>query len=97
MTSPSWSILCSICKRNAHIITDPESGQVICGYFCMVISEKAQDGSTPVWCAFTVGEKNSKARIGCPTSFAVHDMGLCTIIGRTTGMLLAKDSTRRLE
>jgi transcription initiation factor TFIIB len=48
-----------------------------------VITDRAQDTSSPEWRAFTVEEKNSKTRTGAPTSLAVHDMGLSTVIGRT--------------
>jgi transcription initiation factor TFIIB len=48
-----------------------------------VITDRAQDTSSPEWRAFTVEEMNSKTRTGAPTSLAVHDMGLSTVIGRT--------------
>jgi transcription initiation factor TFIIB len=76
-------ITCYLCLKDRNVITDPESGEVICGNCGMVIYEKSQDTSTPEWRAFTVEEKNSKARTGAPTSLAIYDMGLSTIIGRT--------------
>jgi transcription initiation factor TFIIB len=48
----------------------------------MVITDKTQDVATPEWRAYTTEEKNEKARTGSPTSLAVHDMGLSTVIGR---------------
>jgi transcription initiation factor TFIIB len=36
----------------------------------------------PEWRAFTPGEKETRSRVGVPLSFAVHDKGLTTIIGR---------------
>jgi transcription initiation factor TFIIB len=36
----------------------------------------------PEWRAFTPGEKESRSRVGVPLSFAVHDKGLTTVIGR---------------
>ena len=76
-------ITCYFCLKDENVITDVESGEVICGNCGTVITDKAQDTNNPEWRAFTVEEKNSKARTGAPTSLAVHDMGLSTIIGRT--------------
>jgi transcription initiation factor TFIIB len=36
----------------------------------------------PEWRAFTPTEKDSRSRVGVPLSFAVHDKGLTTMIGR---------------
>jgi transcription initiation factor TFIIB len=76
-------ITCHLCLKEQIVITDVESGEVICGNCGMVIMDKTQDTTNPEWRAFTVEEQNSKARTGAPTSLAVHDMGLSTIIGRT--------------
>jgi transcription initiation factor TFIIB len=76
-------ITCYFCLKDENVITDVESGEVICGNCGTVITDKAQDTNNPEWRAFTVEEKNNKARTGAPTSLAVHDMGLSTIIGRT--------------
>ena len=48
-----------------------------------MITEKSEDISNPEWRAFTLEEKNSKARTGTPTSLAKHDRGLATIISKT--------------
>jgi transcription initiation factor TFIIB len=69
-------------KDKTAIITDPYSGEVLCSNCGMVISEKAQDNANPESRAFTVEEKNVKARTGAPTSLARHDRGLATIISR---------------
>lgn len=76
------SIICCLCLNDQNVITDVESGEVICGNCGMVIIEKTQDTSIPEWRAFTVEEKNEKARTGGPTFLARHDRGLATIIGR---------------
>jgi transcription initiation factor TFIIB len=78
-------ILCSICKSN-QIITDTESGEVICSKCGQVISDKVQQAG-PEWRDFTLSSSNesndSRSRVGMSTSLARHDMGLSTIIGRT--------------
>jgi transcription initiation factor TFIIB len=76
-------ITCYFCLKDENVITDVESGEVICGNCGTVITDRGQDTTNPEWRAFTVEEKNNKARTGAPTSLAVHDMGLSTIIGRT--------------
>jgi transcription initiation factor TFIIB len=76
-------LTCHLCLKEQTVITDVESGEVICGNCGMVITDKVQDTTNPEWRAFTVEEQNSKARTGAPTSLALYDMGLSTIIGRT--------------
>ena len=81
--SGSNPTLCSICKSN-QIITDTESGEIICSKCGQVISENIQE-TGPEWRSFSLSEesKDTRSRIGMPTSLARHDMGLSTIIGRT--------------
>jgi transcription initiation factor TFIIB len=78
------NLVCSICKSN-QIITDSESGELICSRCGHVISGKAQKEG-PEWRNFdplSSSDSNSKSRVGMSTSLARHDMGLSTIIGRT--------------
>ena len=64
------------------MVTDPESGEIICSHCGQVISEKALETQAE-WRAFTADEVNDRSRTGMPTSLARHDKGLATIIGRT--------------
>src|SRR5918911_1631783 len=76
--------ICSICKSN-QIITDPESGEIICSKCGQVISGKVQQEGAE-WRNFdplSSGDSSSRSRVGMSTSLARHDMGLSTIIGRT--------------
>jgi transcription initiation factor TFIIB len=79
--------ICSICKSN-KIITDSESGELICSKCGQVISDKVEQEG-PEWRNFDLlspsGQMNSssRSRVGMSTSLARHDMGLSTIIGRT--------------
>lgn len=75
------SLLCSMCKSD-QTVTDPESGEIICGNCGLVLSDKVQE-SRPEWRAFTTEETNDRSRTGVPSSLARHDMGLSTVIGRT--------------
>ena len=63
------AITCSICQNDStHIITDPESGEVVCTNCGIVISEKSEDIANPEWRAFTPEERNERGRTGSPTS-----------------------------
>ena len=76
------TIGCSICRSN-QIITDAESGEMICSRCGQVISDKILE-TTPEWRNFPDSNgSNHRSRTGMSTSLARHDMGLSTIIGRT--------------
>ena len=76
------SIICSLCSSQDQMVTDPESGEIICSNCGHVISEKALETQAE-WRAFATDEvNNSRSRTGMPTSLARHDKGLATIIGR---------------
>jgi transcription initiation factor TFIIIB Brf1 subunit/transcription initiation factor TFIIB len=82
-------LLCAICKISDKLITDPESGEIICSNCGIVISDKIQQINKPEWRTFDTEQidnnnnNNNKIRIGAPISIARHDMGLSTVIGRT--------------
>jgi len=64
------------------MIVDNSGGELFCGNCGYVIKEKIAE-SGPEWRAFSTEEKNERAHTGPPSSFAMHDMGLATIIGVT--------------
>jgi transcription initiation factor TFIIB len=72
--------ICSECGSSI-IIHDGGSGEIICGSCGLVITESIINKG-PEWRAFTQSEKESRSRVGVPLSFAVHDKGLTTMIGR---------------
>lgn len=89
--TPPNDNLCSICKRSDKMITDPESGEVICSSCGVVLLDKIEDISRPERRVFGSGAggmgggrqtDNRRARTGAPISLARHDMGLATIIGK---------------
>jgi transcription initiation factor TFIIB len=61
------------------LITDEQKGEVMCGSCGFVISERV-DETGPEWRSFLKDESDDRSRTGSPTSLAVHDMGLATII-----------------
>jgi transcription initiation factor TFIIB len=81
-TKPNQTV-CSICNRSDKIVTDVESGEIICSNCGMVISDKVEDRSHLERRIFSGGQiDEGRARTGAPTSLARHDMGLATIIGK---------------
>src|SRR5919202_7087312 len=82
--SKNTQTLCSICKRKDKIVTDAESGEIICGNCGMVISDKVEDTSHLERHIFSGGGRieEARSRTGAPTSLARHDMGLATIVGK---------------
>ena len=74
-------VKCPGCS-NEKIITDSESGEIICAKCGRVISDKLQEIG-PEWRTFSTDETEAMTRTGIPQTLARHDMGLSTIIGRT--------------
>src|SRR6266849_996032 len=76
------SIVCSTCKKDQTIITDLNSGEIVCSKCGLVISDKIQD-TRQEWRDFlNTEEAKDRRSIRMPTSLALHDMGLYTLIGR---------------
>jgi transcription initiation factor TFIIB len=74
------SIVCSVCNKNNETVSDPESGELICGNCGTVLLENVAE-SGPEWRLLDEGKDRS--RTGMPISLSRHDMGLSTIIGKT--------------
>lgn len=62
------------------MLTDNATGERFCGGCGFVISERIEE-SGPEWRSFSKDEFDDRSRTGSPTSLAMHDMGLATIIG----------------
>ena len=77
---------CPRCGKG-NLVTDTNTGENFCGKCGFVITDKI-DESGPEWRSFTKEEHEGRSRAGVPTSLAMHDMGLATIIGPTN-----KDAT----
>jgi transcription initiation factor TFIIB len=71
---------CSNCGSN-RIITDIESGEIICSNCGQVISNNTIEDNRPESRVFSSEGQTDKSRTGIPTSLARHDMGLATVIG----------------
>jgi len=74
----SLSDKCKRCNRGS-ILTDSNTGEMFCSKCGFVATDRVeQDG--PEWRSFSKEEGENRTRTGTPTSLAMHDMGLATII-----------------
>jgi len=70
---------CPRCGKGM-LVTDSSTGENFCGKCGFVITDKVAE-SGPEWRSFSKEEHDGRSRAGVPTSLAMHDMGLATIIG----------------
>jgi len=66
--------------RGGHPQTDTEHGETICSDCGLVVEQDGIDRG-PEWRAFDSSERDSKSRVGAPTTNMMHDKGLSTNIG----------------
>ena len=71
---------CNRCGKNS-IISDNETGERFCDKCGFVIIEALQE-SGPEWRSFTKDGGVDQTRTGAPTSLAMHDRGLSTVISQ---------------
>lgn len=70
---------CPRCGKGPMII-DNTGGELLCSGCGFVVKEKIEEVG-PEWRSFSKEEKEDRSRGGSPTSIAMHDMGLATVIG----------------
>ncbi len=63
-----------------RLVTDTEHGETVCEDCGLVVEEDSVDRG-PEWRAFDSAERDSKSRVGAPTTNMMHDKGLSTNIG----------------
>ena len=78
MTQSASSEKCHRCGKGT-MLTDNESGEMFCSKCGFVASERSEQEG-PEWRSFSKDDGGDRARAGTPTSLAMHDMGLATII-----------------
>ncbi len=66
-----------------ELVFDHGMGETICGDCGLVIEDVDVDRG-PEWRAFTKEEKESRSRVGVPTSYSIHDKGLSTTISNVS-------------
>ena len=62
------------------MVVDSAGGEMFCSNCGFVVKEKIEEIG-PEWRAFSKEEKDGRSRTGIPSSIAMHDMGLATVIG----------------
>jgi transcription initiation factor TFIIB len=70
---------CGRCGKST-VVTDGSTGERFCGRCGFVINERIED-SGPERRSFSKEEQEDRTRTGGPSSLAIHDMGLATVIG----------------
>ena len=74
-TKMQTSIICSICSSQDQMVTDPESGEIICSSCGQVIPHTILEHNTPESPAFNTEEYNNKSRTYIQKSLVMHDIG----------------------
>ena len=69
---------CQRCNRGV-ILTDSNTGEMFCSKCGFVATDRVEQEG-PEWRSFSKEEGDSRTRTGIPTSLAIHDMVLATII-----------------
>ncbi|HZA07758.1 MAG TPA: TFIIB-type zinc ribbon-containing protein [Nitrososphaeraceae archaeon] len=87
------SLTCSICYNDSTLITDQESGEIVCSSCGQVVSDTIQQSleAATTWGSSKIGNDNNSRAVGMPISAARHDMGLATLIGKAN-----KDASGRM-
>jgi transcription initiation factor TFIIB len=75
------SVLCPICNKHSNIITDQNSGELICTACGSVIIDNTEAARSE-WTSSNIQEFDFRDRTGAPTSLAKYDRGLSTVIGK---------------
>ena len=70
---------CPRCGKGPTV-TDSTGSELYCTHCGLVVKEKIVDQG-PEWRSFSSDEKGDRSRSGSPTSIAMHDMGLATVVG----------------
>jgi transcription initiation factor TFIIB len=71
----------TICPEcGGQLVADEEHGETVCADCGLVVEEDEVDRG-PEWRAFDSSERDSKSRVGAPTTKMMHDKGLSTNIG----------------
>ncbi len=76
------NLLCSACNVGDKMITDLESGEIVCGSCGMVAQGQIQDTRRELTENPASGLSNVSG-VGPQSSLAMHDMNLSTMIGRS--------------
>lgn len=74
----SSALTCPECGSKS-LISDRTRGEVVCTNCGTVVESQLIDDS-PEWRAYSTEERDSRSRVGAPTTYTLHDKGLSTQI-----------------
>ncbi len=77
-TDQTGELSCPECESST-LIRSPDESEVSCEDCGLIIEEETIDRG-PEWRAFNKSERDSKSRVGAPTTQTMHDKGLTTTI-----------------
>lgn len=77
--APTRERECPECE-SASLITSADQGELVCEDCGLIITDTNIDRG-PEWRAFNHSERQSKSRVGAPTTQTMHEKGLTTKIG----------------
>ncbi|MFH1328675.1 MAG: TFIIB-type zinc ribbon-containing protein [Candidatus Bathyarchaeota archaeon] len=77
--SPREARKCPECDSEVIVRAAGELCETVCGQCGLVLEEQSLD-TRPEWKAYTSEEKDSRSRIGTPTSILLADKGLPTVV-----------------
>ncbi|MHB8568571.1 MAG: TFIIB-type zinc ribbon-containing protein, partial [Nitrososphaerales archaeon] len=63
------------------MIADASGAELFCSNCGYVVKDRIEDRGLE-WRAFSSEERDKRSHTGLPSSLAIHDMGLATVIGR---------------
>jgi len=78
MTKQIVTLRCPECG-STDLIVDSKMGEYVCGRCGLVIEENIPSQEAE-WRAFTIQERDARARAGTPTDYSHYDKGLSTVI-----------------
>lgn len=78
MTKQIVTVRCPECG-STNLVADSEMGEYVCGRCGLVIEENIPSHEAE-WRAFTLQERDARARAGTPTDYSHYDKGLSTVI-----------------
>ena len=74
------SVVACMCNSSGRIVTDLESGEMICSGCVRVSSDRMVDTHAE-WRIFDSNNNNNRQRVGSPNILSLCDRGLFTVIG----------------
>ncbi len=71
--------VCPMCGKGP-MITDASGGEMFCSNCGYVVKDKIEELG-PEWRTFSKEDSPDRSRVGTPSTLAMHDMGLATVVG----------------